>query len=221
MFPDSLIIDFDSTFISGESLDELSRFALKNHPDGIKHLDKIHELTREGMEGKIPFNESLSKRMRLLDGSQKDVTDVTHILSEKITPSFNRNKQFIRDHAENILIISGGFREMIIPIVAEYGIDSDQVFANEFIYDSDGNIIKVDTQNLMAAEKGKAAQANVLNLSGDIHVIGDGFTDYQIKSEGPGTVFFAFIENVGRENVCKVADYVLGSFDDYITIVAD
>ena len=67
MFPDTLIIDFDSTFITGESLDELSKIVLKNHPDSTKHLDQIREWTRAGMEGKIPFDESLSKRMQLQD----------------------------------------------------------------------------------------------------------------------------------------------------------
>lgn len=66
MFPDHLIIDFDSTFITGESLDELSEIVLKNHSDSAKHLNQIHGWTRAGMEGKIPFDESLSKRMQLL-----------------------------------------------------------------------------------------------------------------------------------------------------------
>jgi len=67
VFPDTLIIDFDSTFITGESLDELSKIVLKNDPNSAKHLNQIHELTLAGMEGKIPFDESLSKRMQLQD----------------------------------------------------------------------------------------------------------------------------------------------------------
>ena len=206
MFPDTLIIDFDSTFITGESLDELSKIVLKNYPDSAKHLNQIHELTRAGMEGKMPFD---------------DIAEVTQLLSEKITPSFKRNKKFIFDHAENILIISGGFREMIIPIVADYGIAPEHVFANEFIYDVNNCITEVNQENVMAQEGGKVSQAKALRLYGEIHVIGDGFTDYQLKAEGPATKFYAFVENVRRENICKLADGILSNFDDFIKIVLD
>ena len=221
MFPDTLIIDFDSTFITGESLDELSKIVLKNYPDSAKHLNQIHELTRAGMEGKMPFDESLSKRIQLLNFHQKDIAEVTQLLSEKITPSFKRNKKFIFDHAENILIISGGFREMIIPIVADYGIAPEHVFANEFIYDVNNCITEVNKENVMAQEGGKVSQAKALRLYGEIHVIGDGFTDYQLKVEGPTTKFYAFVENVRRENICKLADGILSNFDDFIKIVLD
>ena len=83
MFPDTLIIDFDSTFITGESLDELSKIVLKNYPDSAKHLNQIHELTRAGMEGKMPFDESLSKRIQLLNFHQKDIAEVTNFYQKK------------------------------------------------------------------------------------------------------------------------------------------
>ena len=67
MFPDYLIIDFDSTFINGESLDELANFVLRNHPERSERLDKIKSLTEAGMTGEIPFDVSLTKRMTLLD----------------------------------------------------------------------------------------------------------------------------------------------------------
>jgi len=60
-----------------------------------------------------------------------------------------------------------------------------------------------------------------LGLAGEIHVIGDGYTDYQIKSEGPAKKFFAFIENIRRNSVCEVADVVLSNIDDYIKFLAE
>ena len=221
MFPDHLIIDFDSTFVTVESLDELAHIVLKDNPESAQRLETIRAITRAGMEGSIPFDESLSKRLRLLDINQKDIHAATIVLAKKVTPSFKRNKQFLMENAQNILIISGGFYEMIIPIVSEYGILEDQVFANKFVYKGTSRIAHVDSQNIMAQSGEKVAQANALGLAGEIHVIGDGYTDYQIKSEGPAKKFFAFIENIRRNSVCEVADVVLSNIDDYIKFLAE
>ena len=221
MFPDHLIIDFDSTFVTVESLDELAHIVLKDNPESAQRLETIRAITRAGMEGSIPFDESLSKRLKFLNINQKDIHAATIVLAKKVTPSFKRNKQFLMENAQNILIISGGFYEMIIPIVSEYGILEDQVFANKFVYKGTSRIAHVDSQNIMAQSGGKVAQANELGLAGEIHVIGDGYTDYQIKSEGPAKKFFAFIENIRRNSVCEVADVVLSNIDDYIKFLAE
>jgi|TARA_B100001079_G_C16398353_1_gene510196 D-3-phosphoglycerate dehydrogenase len=221
VFPDHLIIDFDSTFVTVESLDELAHIVLKDNPESAQRLETIRAITRAGMEGSIPFDESLSKRLKLLNINQKDIHAATIVLAKKVTPSFKRNKQFLMENSQNILIISGGFYEMIIPIVSEYGILEDQVFANKFVYKGTSRIAHVDSQNIMAQSGGKVAQANALGLAGEIHVIGDGYTDYQIKSEGPAKKFFAFIENIRRNSVCEVADVVLSNIDDYIKFLAE
>jgi D-3-phosphoglycerate dehydrogenase len=221
VFPDHLIIDFDSTFVTVESLDELAHIVLKDNPESAQRLETIRAITRAGMEGSIPFDESLSKRLKFLNINQKDIHAATIVLAKKVTPSFKRNKQFLMENAQNILIISGGFYEMIIPIVSEYGILEDQVFANKFVYKGTSRIAHVDSQNIMAQSGGKVAQANALGLAGEIHVIGDGYTDYQIKSEGPAKKFFAFIENIRRNSVCEVADVVLSNIDDYIKFLAE
>jgi len=221
VFPDYLIIDFDSTFINGESLDELANFVLRNHPERTKRLDKIKSLTEAGMTGEIPFDVSLSKRMTLLDAHKNDVQIVTRHLTKKVTLSFKKNRSFLQNHTSQIVIISGGFKEMIIPIISEYGINENQVFANEFVYDANENIIGINTENVMALSGGKCLQANALKLSGEIHAIGDGFTDYQLKVDGPATKFYAFTENVKRKNVCSLADGVLTCFDDYIRTILD
>ena len=204
-----------------ESLDELAHIVLKDNPESAQRLETIRAITRAGMEGSIPFDESLSKRLKLLNINQKDIHAATIVLAKKVTPSFKRNKQFLMENAQNILIISGGFYEMIIPIVSEYGILEDQVFANKFVYKGTSRIAHVDSQNIMAQSGGKVAQANALGLAGEIHVIGDGYTDYQIKSEGPAKKFFAFIENIRRNSVCEVADVVLSNIDDYIKFLAE
>ena len=48
MIPDYIIIDFDSTFITEESLDELAKYKLRDQPDSQTMLNKIKSLTNAG-----------------------------------------------------------------------------------------------------------------------------------------------------------------------------
>ena len=221
MFPDHLIIDFDSTFITKESLDELAHLVLLNHKNGVERLKSIKALTLSGMEGKIPFDLSLEKRIALINTNKNDIKQISSELSKEVSPSIKKNKLFIKKNSSNILIFSGGFKEIIIPIVSEYGINEKQIFANQFIYDSNGNVIGIDKNNNMSKKSGKVLMIKALKLSGEIDVIGDGFTDYEIKKSGLASNFYAFIENINREKINQLSDKALNSFDDYINIVND
>ena len=219
MLPDHIIIDFDSTFIAVESLDELATYKFSNNENGKNLIRDIQLLTNAGMDGDITFKESLDKRMKLLEIDRNDILVLIEKLADCITPSFQKNKLFFKENSQRILFLSGGFKEFIVPIVDKFGINKSQVFANEFIYNSFGDIIGIDQKNVMSSNKGKVKQARALKLNGEIHVIGDGFTDYEIKSEGVATHFFAFTENIKRKNVCELSDQVLSKFDDYLLFI--
>lgn len=219
MLPDHIIIDFDSTFITVESLDELASYKFSNNANGKNLIKDIQLLTNAGMNGDITFKESLDKRMKLLDINQNDILLLIKKLADCITPSFQKNKLFFKENFKRILIFSGGFKEFIVPIVDKFGIDESQVFGNQFIYNSYGDIIGIDQKNVMSFNKGKVKQARSLKLNGEIHVIGDGYTDYEIKSAGVATHFFAFTENIKRKNVCELSDQVLSKFDDYLLFI--
>jgi D-3-phosphoglycerate dehydrogenase len=55
-----------------------------------------------------------------------------------------------------------------------------------------------------------------LQLDGDVYVIGDGYTDYEIRESGLANRFYAFTENVLRPSVVEKADYVSPSLDDFL-----
>ncbi len=219
MIPDYIIIDFDSTFITEESLDELAKYKLRDQPDSQKMLNKIKSLTNAGMNGDIPFKQSLDERMEVLNLNRSDINSVSKILSECVTPSFTKNKSFFIENNNKIIILSGGFKELIVPIVDDFGILSSNVFANDFIYNSSEQITGINQDNIMSKNGGKVKQSKLLSIHGTVHVIGDGYTDYEIKLDGPATHFFAFTENVERKNICELADLTLSNFDDYINIL--
>jgi D-3-phosphoglycerate dehydrogenase len=210
------VIDFDSTFTKVEAFDVLAEIIFKEHPDSNSLKNKIAHITNLGMEGKLSLRESIEKRLEILQPEKRHLTPLIKKLKELVSESFKRNKDFFETHAENIYIISNGFREFIEPVVTEYGILAQNILANEFIFNETEKVIGFDLTNPLSANNGKVEQLKRLNLPGDVYVIGDGYTDYEIKHAGLANKFYAFTENIERANVLNKADHVTPSLDEFL-----
>jgi D-3-phosphoglycerate dehydrogenase / 2-oxoglutarate reductase len=210
------IIDFDSTFTQVEALDVLGEISLANHQDRDGQLKKLSDLTNSGMAGELSFRDSLHQRLALLKAKENHLPELINRLKSKVSTSFVRNKEFFDENSENIYIISNGFKEFIVPIVADYGIKEENVFANSFEFDKEGNITGFDTNNALSSNNGKVEMLKSLDLQGDVYVIGDGYTDYEIKAAGLANKFYAFTENVARDRVLQKADHITPSLDEFL-----
>jgi len=210
------VIDFDSTFTKVEAFDVLADISLKDHPEREERKKQIVAITNQGMDGSISFRESLERRLNLLAPSRQHLPILISTLKESVSESFKRNKEFFHKYADNIYIISNGFKEFIEPIVTEFGIKSENILANEFRFDNEGHVSGFDIDNPLSANGGKVEQLKKLNLPGDVYVIGDGYTDYEIKHAGLANKFYAFTENVERENVTTKADHITPSLDEFL-----
>ncbi|MCH8231958.1 MAG: phosphoglycerate dehydrogenase [Bacteroidetes bacterium] len=214
----NFIIDFDSTFTKVEALDLLGEIALANHPDKEKVLNQIKEITNKGMEGTLNLRDSIEERLNILSPHKDHLNELITRLKKQVSKSFERNREFFNKYRNHIYIVSNGFKEFIVPIVSEYGIKPDHVLANEFTYDEQGNITGFDVTNALASNEGKVETIKNLDLEGDVYVIGDGYTDFEIKKAGLATKFYAFTENVSRGSVLENADHVAPSFDEFLFV---
>ena len=210
------VIDFDSTFTKVEAFDVLAEISLKDDPDRDKKVAEIKSITNQGMDGSLSFRESLEKRVAILSPNRRHLTELVTVLKELVSESFKRNKEFFQKYADNIYIISNGFHAFIDPIVTEYGVKPENILANRFEFDAHGNVTGFDRENPLSANNGKVEQLKRLKLDGDVYVIGDGYTDYEIKHSGLANKFYAFTENVGRENVLSKADHIAPSLDEFL-----
>lgn len=210
------ILDFDSTITKVEGLDELASIALAKSPDGASKIKKIKEITDLGMSGDLSFSEALEQRIALLTANKSDIETLIKFLKKNISNSFLRNKSFLKEYSNQIIVVSSGFKEFIIPIVESLGLKAVNVYANTFEFDKEGNITGVDNTNVLAHTGGKISLVKSLNLKGHISVIGDGFTDFEIKQSGLADRFYAFTENVEREQVMNKADFVIKSLDEFL-----
>ena len=191
---ETFIFDFDSTFIRVEALDTLCEVIYEDSTAGKQILSEIQRLTDLGMEGELSLKESLSQRIQLLQANRDHLGDTIKHLREKVSASVIRNRAFFKQHRDDIYIISNGFKEIIIPIVQEYGIKPENVLANTFKFDHEGHIIGFDEKDELCENKGKVHKIRDLELGENVIMIGDGYTDYETIEEGVVSKFYAYVE---------------------------
>lgn len=209
-----LILDFDNTITAGESLVELARIALADEPEGYRRIEHIEKITREGMEGNIPFDESLSKRIEILKANKNHLKDLINLLKHRIDQSFLNQAGFWERMKENVFIISSGFKSVITVVLEDTPISPAHIFGNEFIFDQDGWITGVDKSNPLAGAKGKVIVLDSLRLTGKVIAIGDGISDAELKISGQADLFFAFTGHVRRKSILPFADKEIQSFEE-------
>lgn len=213
-----IIFDFDSTLVKLESLDELAALVLADAPDGAERVKNIQEITHAGMVGEIGFEESLSRRFAQIQPHKSDVERMVKMLHESISDSVQTNLYYLHEHADDIWIISGGFKDFIDPVATYLGISPDHVIANQMVWDSTDCAVGYDQSSPLAHDNSKVTAIAALGLPTDreIVMVGDGMTDYAVYEAGLATKFVAYTENVRRDAVVQRADYEARSFDDLL-----
>ncbi|AWX43056.1 Phosphoglycerate dehydrogenase [Flagellimonas maritima] len=212
------VFDFDSTLTTVEALDVLAEMTLQGKSNKDEVIQEIQDITNLGIDGDISFTESLERRIKLLNAHRNDLGTLIEELRQKISKSIASNKEFFEKFSDDIYVISCGFKEFIDPIVQEYNIPSDRVYANTFKYDEEGNIIGFDESNVLASHNGKIECLKNLDLEGEVQVIGDGYSDYVMREAGIADKFFAYTENVHREKATTNADHVAPSLDEFLYV---
>ena len=212
------IFDFDSTLTRVEALDVLAEITLENNPKKEEIIQEIIDITNLGIDGEISFTESLERRIKLLEANEADLSQLITDLKKQVSSSIERNKEFFELYSNDIYVISCGFKEFIDPIVKEYNIPSERVFANTFKFASDGKIVGFDDENPLSQHNGKIQCLKDMNLDGEIQVIGDGYSDYVTREAGVADKFFAYTENVSRDKTTENADYIAPNLDEFLYV---
>ena len=215
----NLIIDFDSTFAQVESLEELAEIVLQDRSDKSEVINEIIRITNQAMNCEISFTDALTQRIQLLQAHECHLALLVEKLQTKITPSFEANKSYFQEHGKNIYIFTWGFKEFVWPIVKSFWIPEENIYANRFLFDETWRIVWFDRDCLMSHKWWKVKQLERIKLDGPVWVVGDWYTDYEMKEAWLAEKFFAFIWNVRREKVVNKADSTLTTFDQLLALL--
>lgn len=203
----TLIFDFDSTIISVESLEWLIAAEVSD-PMVQAELNRTTDL---GMSGEIPFRQSLEQRLRLANFSLSDVVDSAGRLLDYLTDGVADLIARLHCQGHSVWILSGGLKEVILPVASKLGISSDCVGAVQLNWGCDGCLIGLDPDDAFSDSKVNGAKDLARSWQRPVVAIGDGMTDFDLYRTGMVEYFIAFAQHQRRESLMQVAPAVASS----------
>lgn len=179
-----VVLDMDSTLIQQEVIELLAAHA------GAQTA--VKEITERAMRGEIDFTESLQARVALLANLPETVIDLVRNEID-LTPGARTLVQTLQRLGHTVAVVSGGFGEVIEPVLKDLGISLFRANTLEVI---DGKL----TGKIVGDVIDRAAKAQALReFADDVGVqleqtiaIGDGANDLDMISiAGMGIAFNA------------------------------
>lgn len=206
------LLDFDSTLVAAETLDVWAEVALHDASDRETRLAEIRALTEKAMAGELSFGNALARRLALADVRREHLPEVIGRIGAALTPSARRNPAFLASH--RVWIVSGGFEEVIGPVLAPLGVPLDRIHANRLVFGPDGRAVGLDPTSPLAHDRGKIAVARA--LGGEVVMVGDGWTDLEVWASGAAARFYAYTEVATRPAVLAQAERTAGSLEEML-----
>lgn len=209
----SIIFDVDSTLSAVEGIDWL---AAQRGPD-IEAWSAA--LTERAMEGEIPIEAVYGERMRIVKPTLPEIQQLGKVYVERMATRAAETIEALRAHDVEVVMVSGGLREAILPLARELGVEEENVYAVSVFFDEHGQYAGFDEASLLTRQSGKRITVGQMDLKGPILAVGDGMTDCEIKPVVQG--FAAFTGFTRREAVIEQADYVIENFDQLRDLILE
>ena len=129
-----------------------------------------------------------------------------------------KSKELIKHNPIGFFVCHSAWRiDRLKPIMKDYNIPEKNIFADELIFDKDGYITSINKKNPLSKNLGKIEIAK--KIKGEKIIIGDGYTDYEIKKYKFASKFIQHIENINRKNLNSKADLISNSLDESISYI--
>lgn len=209
----SVILDVDSTLSDVEGIDWLAA------QRGAEIKAWSVGLTEKAMQGDLPIEAVYSERMRIVKPTLLEIQELGKIYIQRIAAHAAETIAELRANDVEVVLVSGGLREAILPLAREVGVGEQNVFAVSVFFDQDGGYAGFDDASLLTRQSGKRTIVGQMDLKGPILAVGDGMTDCEIKQVVQG--FAAFTGFTRREAVIERADYVIENFDQLRDLILE
>ena len=197
----TIFFDFDSTLVSIEGIDELARL------NGV--YDIVSELTNQAMSGDLTFDQVLLRRLQLIKPTKEDLKKVGQRYLRHLLPGVKETIQELQSTGVAIHIVSGGYKEAILPTAQYLDIRPSCVHALTLLPDDSGFLTRVKDHPL-THHNGKQQLISSLNCDRATALIGDGHSD--VSTQSVVDRFIAFTGVVARDTVVNSTPYVLNTF---------
>jgi glycerol-3-phosphate dehydrogenase (NAD+) len=218
----AVCFDVDCTVTKQDALDSLGDFL------GVG--DQIRALTNAAMDGGMDLDEALQKRLDIMEPTVDKLVAYAKNspAEERLVPGIKRLIKELQDRNVEVFLISGGFRELVLPVADLLGIPRSNIFANRFVYMSDDTLgpegypqIRVrgfDPKEPTSHEMGKPEairRIRAMNPYNTVVMVGDGITDLEaVQETGGADLFVGYGGVVERSYVKEHADWWVTHHDE-------
>ena len=94
------------------------------------------------------FQDALKDRLDLIKPSSQEIKDCMTKYPFQFTPKIKDVIQKLHQRGTYVYLVSGGFRQMINPLAEQLQIPQNRIFANNILFDKDGQYMGFDTSEL-------------------------------------------------------------------------
>lgn len=209
----SVVLDVDSTLSDVEGIDWLA--ALRG--DEVEQWSA--SLTAQAMAGGIPIEGVYAQRMGVVKPTRAEIERLAAVYLERIAVGAAETVAELREHDVEVVMVSGGLREAILPLARKLNIPEQSVHAVSVFFSADGQYAGFDSRSPFTRQLGKRSAVEKMNLRRPVLAVGDGMTDAEMKGAVEG--FGAFTAFKRRAPVIELADYVIESFDQLRHLVLE
>ncbi|GLK53308.1 HAD-IB family phosphatase [Maricaulis virginensis] len=211
-----IAFDVDSTLLRVESLDTALEAALAALPDAAEARRRLHEITNAGMTGRMALRDSLEARLKLAALDKGGVDEMAERLRKRVTPGMAPLLKKLRARGDQIHAISGGFADLIEPVLGDLGFQRGDIHANRFVW-QDERVVGLDIDSPLSRNGGKAEVLDrIAAASSETIIVGDGMTDFEAFESGAADRFIGFGLIARRDVVVAACEY---SGADYVRTV--
>jgi len=199
----NVVFDCDSTLSKIEGADELAR------KKGVE--TEVSKITKLGMEGKIPFEESLERRLNILKPTKKEIKWLAYRYLEELPAGTWKVATKLKELGKKLYAVSGGYTYPVTLFTSYLGIEKKNIFAVDLKFDKDGNYQGFNRSNPLSKNGGKRKVIGEIAKKGRTMLVGDGASD--LEAYEVCDLFVGYGGVAEREVVKKGADIYLEEED--------
>ncbi len=202
-----LLLDCDSTLSAIEGIDELARLR------GEETFLAVESMTRAAMEGGTAMEEIFARRLALIQPSLHEVESIGRLYIAHIEPTARMALRTIRQAGWTPIIVSGGFKQAILPLAEHLEIERVEAVVLEF--HPNGLYQGFSAESPTARSRGKNEVAKELRQEFAPHrmvMVGDGASDLEVQGDVDFVVGFGGYAI--REKVKAGADAFIASLSE-------
>jgi phosphoserine phosphatase len=171
------------------------------------------------MEGVIPIEAVYRERLGVVRPTLSEIRELSAVYIDRVATGAREALAELRENDVELVMVSGGLREAILPFAKELGVSEERVHAVSVFFDRDGEYTGFDEHSPLTRQNGKRAMVKDMALKGPVLAVGDGMTDCEIRPVVDG--FAAFTGFLKRDPVVERADFVIENFDQLRALVLE